>query len=63
MRGVDEYLRGSQHSVAAVYSIMIQTICLEYRCLPDPRTLSMTEVRFFYEGIRPTLKARTADNG
>jgi len=31
---------------------MLIHICREYRVLPDPRTLTMTEIRFYYEPLR-----------
>lgn len=38
---------------------MLLQICREYPGLPDPRTLSLTEIRFFYEGLRAELKRHT----
>jgi hypothetical protein len=35
---------------------MLLQICADYPGLPDPRTLSMTEIEFFYEGIRASLR-------
>jgi len=35
---------------------MIRQICRDYAGLPDFRTLSLSEIRFFYEGLRPELK-------
>jgi len=42
-----------------VMSEMILQICTDYAGLPDPRTLSDSEIRFFYEGARATLKKHT----
>jgi hypothetical protein len=39
---------------------MLLQICMEYPSLPDPRTLTITEIRFFYNGLRPTLKKHTS---
>ena len=42
---------------------MVRQICFEYRSLPDPRTLTEGEIRWFYDGIRPLLKKRTRGDG
>lgn len=34
---------------------MLLQITLDYAGLPDPRTLSLAEIRFFYEGLRAGL--------
>lgn len=31
---------------------MLRQICRDYPGLPDPRTLSLSEIRFFYDGLR-----------
>ena len=38
-----------------VYGAMYVQICHDYHNLPSPRTLSMTEIRFFYDGIRKKI--------
>lgn len=38
---------------------MLLQICRDYSGLPDARTLTMSNIRFFYEGIRPELKKHT----
>lgn len=43
-----------------VYREMLLQICSDYPGLPDPRELSLTEIRFFYGGLRPGLKKHTA---
>ena len=45
-----------QHTQFQVYTEMLLNICIEYPGLPDPRTLSMDEIRFFYNGIRSRLR-------
>ena len=47
------------HTRANVYREMILQICLDYPGLPDVRTLSGSQIRFFYEGIRESLKKGT----
>ncbi|MFW6031047.1 MAG: hypothetical protein ACOC9T_00530 [Myxococcota bacterium] len=65
-RGADERLRkdpetgAEQHTLPNVYREMLLQICSDYPGLPDPRTLTMTEIRFFYEGLRANLKKHTA---
>jgi hypothetical protein len=56
---IDRKTGRSQHTNRNVYREMLLTICSEYSCLPDPRTLSMTEIRFFYNGVRAELKRRS----
>jgi len=38
---------------------MILQICRDYASLPDYRSLSAGEIRFFYDGLRPELKEAT----
>jgi hypothetical protein len=38
---------------------MLRQVCRDYPGLPDPRTLTLAEIRFFYEGLREELKAHT----
>lgn len=42
-----------------VYSEMLLQISLEYPGLPDARTLTLDEIRFFYEGLRHNLQKMT----
>ncbi len=53
-RGADERL--PQHTLFRVYQEMLLQICRDYPGLPDPRTLTMAEIRFFYDGLRAELK-------
>jgi hypothetical protein len=66
VRGGDDHWlppeRGShrdQHTLGNVYTEMLMQICMDYPSLPDPRTLRLSEIRFFYEGLRGALKRRT----
>lgn len=47
------------HTLPVVLREMLLQICREYPGLPDPRTLTATEIRFFYEGLRPELHELT----
>lgn len=47
------------HRLFDVYSEMLIQICRDYPGLPDPRTLTLTEIRFFYDGLRESLKRAT----
>jgi hypothetical protein len=38
---------------------MMYQCALNYPGLPDARTLTLDEIRFFYEGLRPTLHEAT----
>ena len=56
-RGED--VRLEDNSAANVYREMLLQICRDYASLPDLRTLTMEEIRFFYDGVRPSLKRHT----
>jgi hypothetical protein len=47
------------HILPAVYGEMLLQICRDYAGLPDPRTLTMTQIRFFYSGLRKELHEAT----
>ena len=38
---------------------MLRQVCADYAGLPDFRTLTLSEIRFFYDGLRPTLCRHT----
>jgi len=48
------------HTLLPVYVEMLLQCCIDYPGLPDPRTLTMGEIRFFYSGRRGALKKDTA---
>ena len=43
----------------AVYSEMLLQVAREYPGLPDPRTMTLEEIRFFYNGLRGDLSRLT----
>ena len=47
----------------AVYSEMLLQVSREYSGLPDPRTMTLEEIRFFYEGLRGDLYSLTKRKG
>lgn len=49
----------AQHTLGPVYCEMLRQICLDYSGLPDARTLTLADIRFFYDGLRPTLRKYT----
>lgn len=49
-----------RHTRVTVYGEMLLQICSDYPGLPDARTLTSAEIRFFYEGLRPGLIKHTA---
>ena len=59
--GIDEKLRPNTFN--NVYSEMLLQVCRDYPGLPDPRTLTLNEIRFFYDGVREELKAHTKPKG
>jgi hypothetical protein len=44
-----------RHTRANVVTEMFLQICMSYPGLPDPRTLDLDEIEFFYDGIRAQL--------
>lgn len=67
-RGADERLPPDQqtgrqrHVLPVVYREMMLQICADYHSLPDPLSLTMSQIRFFYDGLRPTLQKHTDPN-
>ena len=61
--GEDRTIENGEHRLAPVYSEMLRQVCRDYAGLPDARTLSLSEIRFFYEGIREELKHHTKPKG
>jgi hypothetical protein len=53
--GADARLSSGQ----ATYREMLLQIARDYAGLPDPRTLSIGEILFFYNGLRPELHKHT----
>ena len=61
--GVDEKLTRGRHRIVAVYAEMLLQVSHEYPGIPDPRTMTMEEIRFFYDGLRHDLKRISARGG
>jgi hypothetical protein len=38
---------------------MLAQICMDLPGISDPRTLRMSEIRFWYDQLRPALRERT----
>lgn len=55
--GVDAEV--GDHTLPVVYREMILQICAAYPGLPDVRTMTLSEIRWFYEGERPMLREHT----
>lgn len=47
------------HTSSSVHRSMLWQICIDYHVLPDPRTLTITEIVFWYDGLREVLRERT----
>jgi len=47
------------HTMLTVYTEMLLQIARDYPGLPDARTLSLSEIRFFYDGVRAELRRAT----
>ena len=46
-------------SARATYTWMMLQVARDYPGLPDLRTLTVGEIAFFYDGLRPELKKHT----
>ena len=57
--GEDSKLKKGEHNFLNVYTEMLLQISRDYSTLPDIRTMSITEIRFFYDGLRGEIKAHT----
>lgn len=53
--GADARLSSAQ----ATYREMLLQVARDYPGLPDARTLTIGEIVFFYEGLRPELRKHT----
>lgn len=42
---------------------MLLQITRDYAGLPDARELTLTHIRFFYDGLRPELQKHTGSGG
>jgi len=43
----------------STYRVMLLQVARDYAGLPDVRTLTVGEIAFFYEGLRPELQKHT----
>ena len=57
--GGDVKLPKGQHVRHVVYGEMLAQICLDYNSLPNPRTLTCSEIAYFYDFRRAELKRLT----
>lgn len=56
---VDRETGMSTHTLIPVYTEMLLQIARDYPGLPDPRTLTLSEIRFFYAPLRKELREHT----
>lgn len=61
--GAEVKLPKGEHRGPRVYAEMLLQITRDYAGLPDPRTLSAHEIRFFYDGLRYELMEATKPRG
>jgi len=47
------------HTLPVVLGTMMAQICMDYSGLPDVRTLTMSDIVWFYDGLRAGLKRAT----
>lgn len=57
--GIDEKLPLGLNTFQNVYSEMLIQISRDYSGLPDVRTMKVSEIVFFYNGLRAELKQYT----
>lgn len=56
---IDKKTGYSGHTVASVACTMLWQIALDYGMPPDPKAMTIDEIVFWYNGLRPTLHERT----
>lgn len=61
--GSEVTLPKGRHTIGFVYTEMLLQICRDYPGLPDPRTMRMCEIRWFYDGLRTELIKHTKQKG
>ncbi len=61
--GADAKLPHGENTVGVVYRAMLLQVCRDYPGLPDARTLTAGEIRFFYDGLRAELHEHTKPKG
>lgn len=52
--------RFDTNTAPVVYGMMLAQVCRDYAGLPDPRTLTVEQILWFYDWLRPELKKHTA---
>lgn len=57
--GGDAKIPDGGHTLCAVYGEMLLQVTRDYSGLPDVRTLTASEIRFFYDGLRGELIEHT----
>lgn len=58
-RGSKKKIYRRDHTCSVVHSSMLWQICRDYPSLSDPRTLTVSEIIFWYAGLRAELCERT----
>ncbi len=60
--GADAYIAEPDggHGLVNVYSEMLAQCTRAYSGLPDARTLTMSDIRFFYDWLRADIRRATA---
>lgn len=53
------HTRLPMHTVDVVHGTMLIQICRTYHQLPEVRSMTLSEIRFWYDGIRPELRRAT----
>ena len=48
------------HTLPNVYAEMMLQIAMDFPSLPNILAMTLSDIRFWYNGLRPTLKRRTA---
>lgn len=48
------------HTLPNVYGEMMMQIAMDFPALPSVHAMRMSEIRFWYNGLRAVLKKRTA---
>lgn len=49
----------TSHTALPVYREMLLQVCRDYATLPPIRSMTVDEIVFFYDGLRPELRRAT----
>jgi hypothetical protein len=52
--------RSYGHTLPNVYGEMMMQVAMDFPSLPDVRSMTLSDIRYWFNGLRAALKKRTA---